>query len=95
MAVTLCTACRHAVWAVVLMGGLEHGPSLPKTCENILCGLLEAGQRLHDLLIYGLCMCNMCNGSYQAVSSFPNDQTYYVGAGNVESRPRQHQLKVS
>ena len=32
--------------------------------------------------------------SYQAVPGFPNDQTCCVGAGNVESKPRQHQLKV-
>ena len=30
MAVILCVACGHAVWAIVLLGGLEHGPSLPK-----------------------------------------------------------------
>ena len=34
-------------------------------------------------------------GNYQAISSFPNDQTCCVGAENVESRPKQHQLKVS
>ena len=33
--------------------------------------------------------------SYQAVPSFPDDQTYCVGAGNVESKSRQHQLKAS
>ena len=33
--------------------------------------------------------------SYQAVPSFPDDQTCCVGAGNAESKPRQHQLKVS
>ena len=32
--VTLYAANRHVVWAVVLMGGLEHGPSLPK-CVRI------------------------------------------------------------
>ena len=95
MAVTLCAACGHAMWAVVLMGGLEHGPSLPKTCENMSCGLLEDGQRPHGLLRHGLCMCSICSGSYQAVPSFSDDQTCYVGAENVESKPRQHQLKVS
>ena len=92
MAITLCAACGHAVWAVVLLGGLEQGSSLPKTCENMLCGLLEDGQRPRGLLRHGLCM---CSGSYQAIPSFPNDQTCCVEARNVESRPRQHQLKVS
>ena len=41
MKVTLCIVCGNAVWAVVLMGDLEHGPSLSKTCGNMLCGLLE------------------------------------------------------
>ena len=58
MAVTLCVACGHAVWAVVLMGDLEHGSSLSKTCENMVCGLLEDGQRPHGLLRHGLCMCS-------------------------------------
>ena len=43
MAVTLCATCGHAVWVVVLMGGLEHGPSLSKMNGNMLCGLLEDG----------------------------------------------------
>ena len=43
MAITLCAACGHVVWAVVLMGGLEHRPSLSKMCRNMLCGLLENG----------------------------------------------------
>ena len=43
MTVTLCTAYRHVVWAVVLMGGLEHGPSLSKMCGNMLYELLENG----------------------------------------------------
>ena len=34
MVVTLCAAYGHAVWAVVLMGDLEHGPSLSKMCGN-------------------------------------------------------------
>ena len=33
--------------------------------------------------------------SYQAVLDFSDAQTYYVEAGNVENKPRQHQLKVS
>ena len=91
----MCTACGHVVWAIVLMRGLEHGLSLPKTCENMLSGLLEDGQRPHGLLRYRLCMCSMCSGSYQAIPRFPDDQTCCVGPGNMENRPRQHQLKVS
>ena len=34
-------------------------------------------------------------GSYQAVSIFLDNQAYYVKAENAESRPKQHQLKVS
>ena len=34
MVVTLCVAYGHAVWIVVLMGDLEHGPSLYKMCGN-------------------------------------------------------------
>ena len=64
MAVTLYAACGHAVWAVVLMGGLEHGPSLSKTCGNMLCGLLEDRQRPHGLLRHGLCMYIICSGGY-------------------------------
>ena len=33
--------------------------------------------------------------NYQVVPSFSDDQTCDVGAENVESKPRQHQLKVS
>ena len=80
------------MWAVVLMGGLEHGPSLLKTCENMLSGLLDNGHKPHGLLRHGLCM---CSGSYQAIPSFPDNKTCCVGVGNVESRLRQHQLKVS
>ena len=58
MAVTLCAAYGHAVWAVVLAGKIEHGPSLSKTCGNMLCGLLEDGQRPYGLLRHGLCMCS-------------------------------------
>ena len=61
------------MWAIVLMGDLENGPSLPKTCENMLSVLPKDGQRPHGLLRHGLCMCNMCNGNYQAVPSFPDD----------------------
>ena len=87
MAVTLCAACGHVVWAVVLMGGLKRGPSLSKMCKNMLCGLLGDGKRPHGLLRCGLCMCSMSSGSYQAVSSFPDEQTYCIGARNVESKP--------
>ena len=31
MAITLCVAFGHAVWAVVLMGDLEHGPNVGKS----------------------------------------------------------------
>ena len=64
MTITLCVAYRHVVWVVVLMGGIGHGPSLSKTCGNMLCGLLEDGQRPHGLLKHGLCMCIMRSGSY-------------------------------
>ena len=58
MVVTLCVTCGHDVWAVMLTKGFEHGPSLSKMCGNMLCGLLEDGQRLHGLLRHGLCMCS-------------------------------------
>ena len=64
MVVTWCVAYGHPVWAVVLIGGIVHGPNLFKTCGNMLCGLLEDGQRPHGLLRHGLCMCNMCSGGY-------------------------------
>ena len=83
------------MWAVVLMGGIEYRPSLPKTSENMLSRLLEDGQRPHGLLRHGLCMCSMCSGNYQAIPRFLDVQTCRVGARNVENRPRQHQLKVS
>ena len=56
------------MWAVVLMGGIEHGLSLSKMCEHMLCGLLEDGQRQYGMLRYGLCMCSMCSSSYQAIT---------------------------
>ena len=31
MAVTLCVAFGHSMWAVVLMGDLEHGPNVGKS----------------------------------------------------------------
>ena len=64
MAVTLYAACGHVVWVEVMMGGLEQGPSLPKTCENMLNRQLKDRQRPHGLLRRGLCMCGMCSGSY-------------------------------
>ena len=36
MVVTLCAACGHDIWAVMLIGGLKHGPSLPK-CVRTYC----------------------------------------------------------
>ena len=56
MVVTLCAAYGYAVWAVLLLEGLEHGPNLSKMCGNMLCGLLEDGQKPHGLLRHGLCM---------------------------------------
>ena len=41
MTITLCATCGHAVWAIVLIRGIKYGPSLSKTCGNMLCGLLE------------------------------------------------------
>ena len=58
MAIFMCVACGHAMWAIVLIGGLAHGPSHSKMCENMLCGLLGDGQRPHGLLRHGLCMCS-------------------------------------
>ena len=43
MVVTLCATCRYAMWAVVLIGDLEHGLSLSKMYGNMLCGFLEDG----------------------------------------------------
>ena len=31
MAITLCVAFGHSMWAVVLMGDLEHGPNVGKS----------------------------------------------------------------
>ena len=64
MAVTLCTACGYVVRVEVMMGGLKQGRNIPKTCKNMLSGLLEDGQRPHGLLRHGLCMCSMCSGNY-------------------------------
>ena len=50
------------------------------------------------MLRYGLA-CAECAtvviSSYQAVLRFLDVQTCCVGVGNMESRPRQYQLKVS
>ena len=59
MTVILCVACGYIVWAEVMMGGFEHVSSFPKTCENMLSGLLEDGQRPHGMLRHELCMCSM------------------------------------
>ena len=64
MAITLRAVCGHAVWVVVLMRDFGHGSSLSKTCGNMVCGLLEDGQRPYGLLRHGLCMCNMCSDGY-------------------------------
>ena len=58
MTITLYATYGHAMWAIVLIGGIEYGPSLSKTCGNMLCRLLEYGQRPHGLLRHGLCMCS-------------------------------------
>ena len=41
MAVTWCVADGHAMWVVMLMRRAWVGAKPPKTCGNILCGLLE------------------------------------------------------
>ena len=79
--------------------GLGRRPRLLKRDGTIMCVLLEHGQKPHgDVLSNGLA-CAECAaavfGSYQAVSGFVDVQTCCVGARNVESRLRQHQLKVS
>ena len=43
MVVTLCATCGYAMWAVVLIGDLEHGLGLSKMYGNMLCGFLEDG----------------------------------------------------
>ena len=76
MAVTLYVACGHAVWVEVMMGGLEQGPSLPKTCVNMLSGQLKDGQRPHGLLTWAVHVRHVqwqLLSNYQTVSSFPDD----------------------
>ena len=78
---------------------MGRGPSLLKRNRTIVCGLLEHGQKPHDdVLRHGLA-CAECAtaiiGSYQAVPGFVDVQTYCVGTRNVESMPRQQQLKLS
>ena len=79
--------------------GLGRGPRLLKRDGTIMCGLLEHGQKpFSDVLSNGLAYAECAAvviGSYQAVPGFVDVQTCCVGAGNVESRPKQHQLKVS
>ena len=79
--------------------GLGRGPRLLKRGGTIMCGLLEHGQKPHDDVLSNGLACAECAaaiiGSYQTVLGFVDVQTYCVGVGNVECRPRQHQLKVS
>ena len=79
--------------------GLGRGLRVLKRDGIIVCGLLEHGQKPHDdVLSNGLAYAECAAvviGSYQAVPGFVDVQTCCVGAGNVESRPRHHQLKVS
>ena len=79
--------------------GLRRGPSLLKRDETIMCGLLEHGQKPHDDVLSNELACAECAtvviSSYQVVPGFVNVQTCCVGVENVESRPRQHQWKVS
>ena len=57
------------------------------------------GQKPHDDVLSNGLACAECGvaviGSYQATPDFVDVQTCCVGAGNVENRPRQYQLKVS
>ena len=79
--------------------GLGRGPRLLKCGGTIMCGLLEHGQKLHDDVLSNGLACAECAtaviGSYQTILGFVDVQTCCVGTGNVECRPRQHQLKVS
>ena len=78
--------------------GLGRGQSLLKRDRTIVCGLLEHGQRPHDVLRYGLACAEYAAiviSSYQTVLSFLDVQTYCIGVGNMENKPRQYQLKVS
>ena len=76
--------------------GLSEGPSLLKHDGTIVCGLLEHGQRPHDdVLRHGLASAKCATAvisSYQAVLGFLDVQTCCIGAGNMESRPRQHKV---
>ena len=44
MVVTLCATYGHAIWAVVLIGGLEHGLSLPKCVRTYCVGCQRMGK---------------------------------------------------
>ena len=79
--------------------GLGRGPRLLKRDGTIMCGLLEHGQKPHDDVLSNGLACAECVeaviSSYQAIPGFVDVQTYCVRVENVESRPRQHQWKVS
>ena len=78
--------------------GLGRGPRLLKRDGTIMCGLLEHGQKPHDDVLSNGLACAECAAavidSYQTFPGFVDVQTRCVGVGNVESRPRQHQVKV-
>ena len=77
---------------MLMRKGLGRGPRLLKRDGTIMCGILEHGQKPHDDVLSNGLACAECaaavTSNYQAVPSFPDDQTYSVGAGNVESKPR-------
>jgi len=79
--------------------GLGKGPRLLKRGGTIMCRLLEHGQKPHDDVLSDGLVCaeytTAVIGSYQTIPDFVDVQTCCVGAGNVENRPRQHQVKVS
>ena len=79
--------------------GLGRGSRLLKRGGTIMCGLLEHGQKPQDDMLSNGLTCAECAAtvisSYQTVPDFMDVQTCCVGARNVESRPKQPQLKVS
>ena len=79
--------------------GLGRGSRLLKRGGTIMCELQKHGQKPHDDVLSNGLACAECAAavisSYQTFPSFVDVQTYCVRAGNMESRPRQHQEKVS
>ena len=86
------------MWAVMLMRRAWVGAKPSKRARTSVWGLLEHGLKPHDVLRHGLA-CAKCAAtiisSYQAIPSFLDVWTYCVGTRNMESKPRQYQLKVS